>query len=255
MGVGRTTPKHIRAYLDGYDMSGYSRSVGPLKWEYEEADLTCQMSDAVKGYLPGLASISPGTLNGVFDNTATTGLHVIASTVASRKLMIPIGIRAAPAAGDPVFMGYFVQTGYNGELVGPSVYANVPFGEWDISDLPAYDVPWGFLSHPKGAETGANSAAGIDDYGAATSYGGWLMYQAFAGDGLATVSVDDSADNSAWTALAGATSGELDFSNVQKGIVELGATATIRRYTRFQISFNTATTVTFALALCRRISA
>lgn len=253
MATGRSTSRHIRAYLDGYDMSGYSRSVGPLKWEYEEADLTCQMSDAVKGYLPGLASISPGTLNGVFDNTATTGLHVIASSVASRKLMIPIGIRAAPAAGDPVFMGYFVQTGYNGELVGPSVYANVPFGEWDASDFPAYDVPWGNLIHAKAARTAANTAVGIDDYGAATAKGGYMMYQVFAGDGTATITMEDAATNTnpSFAALTGATSGELDCSAVQKGIVELGVGATVRQFLRWQLSLNSASTVTWAIAFCR----
>jgi hypothetical protein len=148
-------------------------------------------------------------------------------------------------------MGYFVQTGYNGELVGPSVYANVPFGEWDISDLPAYDIPWGDLVHAKAAQTAANAGAHDVDGAAATAKGGWLMYQIFAGDGTATVSIDDSADDSAWTALASATSGELDCSTVQKGIVELGATATVRQYLRWQLALNTATTVTWAIAFCR----
>ena len=52
MATGRTLQKWVRAYIDGYDMSGYSRSAGVLGWNYNEADLTCQMSDAAMGYLP-----------------------------------------------------------------------------------------------------------------------------------------------------------------------------------------------------------
>ncbi len=165
--------------------------------------------------------------------------------------MIPIGIRAAPASGDPVFMGYFVQLGYNGELVGPSVYANVPFGQWDISDLPAYERPWGNLVHSKGAETAANTGTNDVDGAQATSKGGWLMYHILAGDGTATVSIDDSADDSAWTALSGATSGSINCAVVQKGIVELGVGATVRQFLRWQLALGTATTVTWVMAFSR----
>ena len=259
MATGRTHPKHTRFYMAGYDMSGYSRTVGPLKWEYEPAEITAQMGDAVKGYLPGKASISPGVLNGVFDNTATSGLHVIASTVAqSEVIMIPIGIRAAPAIGDPVFMGEFVQLGYNAEISGAAVFANIPFGEWDVANLLAHqqNKPWGVLLHAKTARTAANSTAtGVDDYEAATALGGSMMYQVFAGDGTATISIDDSADDSSFAALTGATSGELDCSTVQKGVVDLTATRDVRRYLRWQLSLNTATTVTFAIGFCRTITA
>jgi len=259
MATGRTTSKNVRVYFAGYDMSGYSRTIGPLKWEYEEVDLTVQMADAVKGYLPNRASISCGVLNGVFDNTVTSGLHVIASTVAqSEVVMIPIGIRAAPVAGDPVFMGEFVQLGYHAEEAGGAVFANVSFGEWDVANLLSHDrdKPWGVLIHANGAETGANTAVGIDDYGSATALGGYMMYQVFAGDGTATISMEDAATNTnpSFAALTGATSGELDCSNVQKGVVDLTATRDVRRYLRWQLSLNSASTVTFAIGFCRTLA-
>ena len=254
MATGRTVPRWVRFYADGFDLSGFSRTVGPLKWEFEEADLTVQMADAAKGFMPNLASISPGTLNGVFDNTSTLGLHVVMSGIlTSRIVMVPIGIRAAPASGDPVFMGQFIQLGYTGEIVAPSVYANVPFGEWDVANEIAYAKPWGNLVHAKGAETGANTGTSDVDGLAATTAGGWLMYQVFAGNGTATISIDDAAtdSNPSYAALSGATSGELNMSNVQKGIVALGVGATVRRFLRFQIAFNSATTVTYAMAFVR----
>lgn len=259
MAVGRTHPKWVRFYMAGYDMSGYARTVGPLKWEYEEAEITAQMGDSVKGYLPGKASISPGVLNGVFDSTATSGLHVIASTVAqSEVVMIPIGIRAAPAAGDPVFMGEFTQLGYHAVEEAGAIFANVPFGEWDVSDLLSHarSKPWGVLIHAKAAVTAVNTAVGIDDYGAATALGGYMMYQVFAGDGTATITIEDASTNSNanFAALTGATSGELDCSSVQKGVVDLTAAQAVKQYLRWQISFGTAETVTFALAFCRTIT-
>lgn len=254
MATGRTVPKFVRCYVDGYDMSGYSRTIGPLKWEYEEADLTVQMSDAMMGFMSNLPSISPGILNGVFDNTATSGLHVIGSAVAaSRIITVPIGIQAAPAQGDPCFNGQFVQAGYHGEIVGPSVYAQVPFGEWDVLSPLNYDQPWGVVLDPMSAQTGANTAVGIDDNGGASTAGGYMIYHVSAGNGTATISIDDAATNTNpnFGALASATSGELDMSSVQKGIVQLGVTATVRQFLRWQISLNTATTVTFALAFVR----
>ena len=260
MATGRTHPKWVRFYMGGYPMSGYARTVGPLKWEYEEAEITAQMGDAVKGYLPGNASISCGTLNGVFDSTATSGLHVIASTVAtSEVVMIPIGIRAAPAAGDPVFMGEFVQLGYHAEESGGAIFANIPFGEWDVANLLSHSrsKPWGILIRAQAACEAANTAVGIDDYGAATALGGYMMYQVQSGDGTATISMEDAATNedAQFAALTGATTGELDCNNVQAGIIDLTATQDVRRYLRWQISFSSASGVTFALAFCRTITA
>lgn len=259
MSTGRTINRHVRFYMAGYDMSGYARTVGPLKWEYEEAEITAIMGDAVKGYLPGRASISCGTLNGVFDSTATSGLHVIASTVAtSEVVMIPVGIRAAPAIGDPVFMGEFVQLGYHSTEEGGAVFANISFGEWEVSKLLSHSrsKPWGVLIHANAARTAANSTAtGVDDYGAATALGGSMMYQVFSGNGTATISMDDSADDITFAALTGATSGELDCSAVQKGVVDLTAIRDVRRYLRWQLALGTATTVTFAIGFCRTIKA
>lgn len=249
--LGRTVPKWVRVYIDGYDMSGFSRTIGPLRHTYEEADLTAQMADAVAGAMPNLPSISPGTLNGMFDNTATSGLHVIASAPASRIVTVPIGIQAVPQNGDTCFNGQFNQLSYQGEIAGPSVYAQVPFGEWDVENELNYDQPWGKMIHVKAARTAANTGTNDVDGGAATTAGGYLVYHIFAGDGTATISIDDSADDAAWSALAGATSGEKDCSSVQKGIVQLAVGATVRQYLRWQLSLNTANTVTFAIAFVR----
>jgi hypothetical protein len=251
MSTGRTVNRWTRVYVDGYDLSGYARSIGPLSVEFDAPDLTV-LSDGVVGVLPNQAHITPGELNGVLDNTATSGIQAVLSTAGTyRKVMIPIGIRAAPAAGDPVFLGSFEQLSYKASDDGGAMVVNVPFGEYDITQVGNYTKPWGTLLHALSAATAANSDTGIDDRGSATTAGGYLMYQVTAGDGTATISVDDSADNSSFTALSGATSGVIDCSAATSGIVALGTTATVRRYLRWQIALGTASTVTFALAFVR----
>ena len=252
MATGRTVSRWTRFYADGYDLSSYAMSIGPLDYIFDEANLTT-LGDAVKGYLPNKPSVKIGTLNGVFDNTATSGLHVVASGAGTyRNVMIPVGIRAEPAAGDPVFAGIFMQSGYQASGDGP-VTVSIPFSDWYTSQLIAYSKPWGRLLYANAARTsatGVNTGTGIDD-GAASTKGGYMAYQVFAGNGTATLSVDDSADNVNFLALSGATTGSVNWSTVAGGLVAIGTTADVRQYLRWQIAFGTATSVTFALAFCR----
>lgn len=250
--TGRTVQKHARIYIDGYDMSGFTRSVPSLATSFDEVIGTA-LDDEIKNGLPGHASISPGTLSAFLDNTASSGMHAIMSGGnGTRTIMIPIGDRAAPAEGDPVFAGQFEQLDYI--ATGDDfVNAAIQIGNWsNLAGTLDYEKPWGTLLHEKKAETGVNSSAGLDCYKeVASDLGGFLVFMVFSGDGTATISVEDSADNSSFSALAGATSGELDCSSPQHGLIALGTTATVRRYLRWQISLNTATTVTFALAFIR----
>lgn len=257
MATGRTLNRWSRVYVSGYDMSCYSKSIGELVAEYGAADLTAEMCDAVRGYLPDTPNITPGTLNGVFDNTATVGLHALYSAPgASRIVTVALGIRAAPAQGDPVFHGKFYQLGYQAVENGGAMNVTVPFGGWDATGLINYTQPWGWLLHANSAATAANTSTGIDDFGAATSLGGYMVYHVLAGNGTATISVEDAATNSnaQFSALSGATTGSIDCSSPKSGIVALGIGATVRRYLRWQISFGTANTVTFVLSFTRIVS-
>lgn len=253
MATGRTVTKWIRVYHDGYDISGMSRSIGPTGIVYDEADLTT-LSDAVKGYLPGTGNLNVDVINGIMDNTATVGLHTVGQSAGGiRTILIAFGIRGEPAAGDPIFGGQFMQGAYQTADEGGAVVATLPFLGWAANAVfnSAYR-PFGVLLHAKGAETSANTATGIDDEGAATSKGGYMTYHVFAGDGTATLKVQDAATNSnpSFSDISGVTTGVIDCSSVQYGIVA-ASTTTIRRYLRWQIALGTATTVTFALGFTR----
>ena len=101
MTTGRRTNRWTRVYHDGFDISGNSRGLGSTGIVYKESNLTA-FSDQVQGYLPFTFDVNCEMVNGIFDNTATTGLHnaTVGQTAGARRtLMIAYGILAEPAAG------------------------------------------------------------------------------------------------------------------------------------------------------------
>jgi hypothetical protein len=221
--------------------------------QFDETELTT-ITDAVKGVLPAHATLGIGTLNGVVDNTASTGLHILASggPGTKRTVMVAIGIQAVPAQGDPVYIGEFEQQGYYQE--GP--YVSIPFEKTsDSATSLLYSKPWGILLRAASAATTAvNSANGISDMitPASTAFGGYMCYQVLSGDGTATIKVQDATSaGGSFSDISGMTTGSIDCSTPKYGIVAIGRTSTIRAYTRWQIVLGTATTLTFALGLVR----
>lgn len=241
-------------YAGGYDLSGFNRSIGPIGIEVEEADLTT-WTDLVKGYLKNQAKAGIGTLNSVFENTPTTGLHAVMGTAGIRRdILVAIGIQAAPAAGDLAFIGQFAHAGYQATNDGGALTVTCPFEGWDATAPLSIAPNWGILLHPNTAETAVNTAVGFDNpTGGATALGGLFMYQALAGNGTATLKVQDAATNTnpSFADLTGATSGSIDCATKQSGLIALGVGATVRQFLRWQIVLGTATTVTFVIGFAR----
>jgi hypothetical protein len=255
MATGRTVNRYSRAYLDGYDISGYTRQIGELLTEFD-AEPDAALTDEVKNALVGQVNFSVGDLNALLDNTASVGLHALAATPGSKRtLMFPIGIRAAPAQGDPAFVGEFGQLSYKIVPQNGFIAANIKFGPMDPSAAAlAYSRAWGTLLAAKTARTAVNAAVGVDDNGASTTLGGYMAYQLFSSNGTVTLKVQDAATNvdGSFADLTGATSGSINASTTPvAGVVALGRTATVRQYLRWQLVFGTATTATFALSFHR----
>lgn len=261
MTTGRTVLRFWRVYCDGYDLSGQARTIGPLETTFDEG-MDDAMSNPIKGVLPGQAVVKVGTLNGIFNNTATSGIHAAMSGYAGtdRVVSVALGIQAAPAEGDPVFAGQFEQLGYAGKGDEPIATVSVPFGNSSaLSGNLYYAQPWGILLHALSAATAVNTANGYGGDGQTTK-GGWMAYHVStaAGSGAmtATIKVQD-------CATAGGTysdllsSGSLSlgssgtFSGPIGGIVALTPTATVESYTRWQIVLTLATSVTFAVSFHR----
>jgi len=199
---------------------------------------------------------TPSSINGIIDAYNHFEYYYTPKIGDEVIMQVNIGIRAAPAAGDPVYVWQGIANGGVGDFSNGSIPFNISFANWDVNNLINYrQPPWGRLLHADGAATAANSTTGAGvDNGAASSYGGYFVYSVYAAndnDVTYTLSVDDSADDSSYSALSGATSGELTFTGAAVGIVPLATNATVRRYLRWQLALGTATSVTFTSAFVR----
>jgi hypothetical protein len=219
MATGRTAGRWTRVYLNGYDVSGETRSIEPLMCEFAESEVTA-LSDSTKTYLPNHPTIGPAELRGIYDNTSILGIPALMDVTGVKvNVLVAKGIRAVPAVGDPTFGGEFMLGAHTAIEEGGAVFISMPLMGWaaDASTV-AYPVAWGNLLHANTLESAANTAdAGVESAtGAATAFGGYMMYHV--------------------TAAAGGA----------------GVTATIK--VRWQIVLGTATSVTFVLAFMRGIS-
>jgi hypothetical protein len=259
MATGRIRLKDRRVYVDGFNVSGMARTIGPLNHEYDVPNLTAHMGDTVKGYLRGQVHATPGVLNTVFDNTATTGVHTLfqGEEGTKRTVLVAQGVLATPVAGDPCFFGQYVQNSYLPYSEGGAVVVNVHFGGWaaDASIAPVGRA-WGVLLDPgTTARTAVNSSTGIDDNGAATSAGGYGCYHVLSSSNAShtgIIKIQDAATNAdgSFADLAGATTGVITLTAGVSGLL-IPSTLTVRRYLRWQIVMTTITSVTFVLGFNR----
>lgn len=251
--MARSNSKHHRVYIDGYDLSGYARVLPSVSWGYEVFPETA-LSDTVKNILIGQSSIDVGALNVMLDGDAAGAFNKHSANSGEINVIFAIGTSAAPVAGDPAFAWKFKQSMYRGEEGEGFVTANIGFGGPSSEGVLTYGKPWGNVLHPLGIETAASTAIGIDDVGVASALGGIFFYQVTTSNGTFTLTVEDASINTNpnFAALSGATSGEIDASAAPKhGLVAIGVAADVKQYLRFQVSLNTASTVTFFCGFIR----
>jgi hypothetical protein len=258
MTTGRTLDRWKRIYVSGYDLSGYMRTIGPLSWVYPEIEQKA-VTDEVSGVQLDASEITTGTLNAIFDNTADVSIHAaLSSAGVLRNVLVAQGIQGVPAAGDPVFMGAFSHSGYLATPGGGDIGLNVVFGKTSPSVGMLYDKPWGDLIHAKNVESDVNTAVGIDNWrGVASAAGGWMMWQLLSvvGEGSIIMKIQEASSNSngSFADLTGATSGEIEHTAVPtSGIVQLGITAAVKRYLRWQIVLDGITSADFIIGFVRK---
>ena len=253
--AGRTLSKWERVYMDGYDLSGYGRSIGPLGIEYAVSDLTAPMSDTVKGYLLGQPAITVGTFNGVMQSTTDSGIEISAIQTAGvyRDIMVVFGDRAEPAAaaagiGVPVFCAKSAHSGFKLADDGGAITITAEFADDDASDITGHGIAWGKLIHAKGAETAVNDQKGINT-GYSSTLGGVMAYQVFAGDWAGTLKIQSSVTDvdGDYVDIVGATV-TLANSDPCAGMITIPVTETVKQYVRWQLTTTGGTTITFALA-------
>lgn len=253
---GRTIGRWIRTYIDGVDWSPYIIGASEMGWSYD-APLFHAQSDEGNGGLPDMPTVSLGDMQAVLFTATPSGFHNQASAVPeTRTVMIPWGIQQAPVLGDYVFSYPFIQSNYIKAIDKGMSMVNMHFALPAIAYGMTYIRPWGNLLHPKGTETAVNSAVYWDSSYAATAFGGYMCYQLFTSNGTVALKVQDSAAAGAGTGadLAGCTTGDIDATTTPKfGFIQIGKTATVRQFLRWQLVFNTATTANFALSFTRAL--
>lgn len=242
-----------RIYDNGYDVSGYANQIGDLDWSRAFTPQAAFSDDVMNG-IAGKTTISAGNINAFLDND-TAGLTSITKTAAgTHDIMIAFGTNSVSILGDPFYMWRFENTSYKAGGSDGFLATTINVGNASYASILSCDKPWGYILHPKGTETAVNTAIGLDDFQAATAYGGIFVYHLLSSDGTVTLSVEDAATNTnpSFAALSGATSGSINASVTPKyGMIALGATATVRRYLRFQVAFGTGTTCSFISGFIR----
>jgi hypothetical protein len=261
MAEGRTVSRYHRIYQNGYDLSGEVSAFGDLDWDYPVEDVAA-FNWSVRGGMCDTPTIRTGTVNTIL-RTADVGETNPHALIAgwngqSVNLLIALGIRAAPAMGDPAWCVVQEQRRAvltppgSGLITGSIEYA--PSHDDTAGSAINYDIPWGVILHPLGAETAASTATGHDG-GAATSKGGWMMVQvtACAGTGTATFKVQHASTNSNanFSDVAGLSAIISDTAIPGGFVAQAATTATINRYTRFQVALSGITSVSFILAFVR----
>lgn len=255
--TGRSISRYVRAWggtaAVAYDLSGDATSVGTLGIEFESQDIKVLNSEVV-GAMLGRPTFSLGPINSIL-TTGAAGVGtfdkqaILQGTL--QTMLIAWGMREAPTYGSIAFMGQFHLKSLMGLDTDVTHSLSASYSPTTPAGL-NYVNAWGRVTHPLAAETAANTGTtNVVDGGAATTAGGYLVYVLTSiNAGTVAISIDDSADGTSYSALSGATSGAL--SAVGAGLVQLGTTATVRRYTRWQIALaGGASAVTFAIGFVR----
>lgn len=250
----RTVSRWLRTYLGGYAISGDLVSLGQAVHEFQEVNMTGG-ADEIEGVLPGTPSVALGPINGFLDNT-TNHLHDLArAAVGERVITVAVGRQAVPAAGDPAFNIQTEILGYRAQDVSGGAFVSIDLSKRSArATANPFHEPWGNLLDPGlVAKTAVNSAIGIDDFGAATNFGGYQVAQILAGNGTATIKTQHASTNTnpSFSDLAGATTGVVDCATPKALLAATARLVTVNRYLRWQVVFGTATTVTFALSFVR----
>lgn len=239
MATGKTNRVHFRLILDEIDLSGDAQAVGSFGSTYTEADVT-GWKDGIINFTLGHPNIFIEGFQAVFNNTANTGSHTELSAQEEYLATLAIGIRAAPAVGDPCFSAPLLQSSYTVDGSGPmlvSTTLNGP-GQSHTHTVNSVLKPWGVVL-AAGTQLSATTNGTSVDNGASSSNGGVAYLHIIASSGGTwSLKVQDSANDITWADL-------ITFSSDGSAITaEQGTdTGTIDQYLRFQAT-RTSGTVT-----------
>jgi hypothetical protein len=243
MATGKTNSRFARLLVDGTDLSGDVRSVGSVGIEYDNIDVT-GWSNGVVNFTLGNASTGISAFDAVFSNTALTGSHTELSVQEEYLVSLLIGIRAAPAVGDPCYSAPLLQTAYTVD------------GSNEVAVSAAFEGPgqeqtkplrvFGTVLSPESNALIATTNGASADAGAGTSNGALGYLHVLVSDGGSwSFRIEHSPNDSTWATLATFSSNGSAPAGEQASVI-----GTVDRYTRL-VSTRTSGTVTVAATIVR----
>ena len=235
--TGKTSGRYARFLSNGYDLSGDMRSISAVGSRFNEADVT-GWSDSVMQYLSDNGEVLLEGFTALMNNTATAtgptaaGANVLMVTTDSFYNSVFLGIRSAPAIGNPSFAsvfesGGFTTSGGGGEAM---VMQGTFYGSGIIA--PTAHV-WGHAL-AVGTELTATGQGGSIDNGA-SSANGYIAIMHVTQTAAAQASnnwafvIEHSTNDSTWATLATFTA---DGSAITAERLE--GSGTVNRYVRLK---------------------
>jgi len=235
--TGKTHTRYARFLAGGYDLSGDMRAIGEVGAAFESADTTGWTDDTKQYYADRGDAVLTG-VSALFNNESPAvgpvlaGAHTVLSPGGAFYCSVGLGIRAAPAIGDPAFSAAFEQGKYavNGSPGEPVMLSADYRGS---ALLPGSTAVFGVLL-ANGAELSVTGQGGSVDNGAAST-GGYIAFLHLPQTAAAMASnnwtfvIEHGTNDSAWSTLATFTAnGSAITAERQEG------SGTVNRYVRFK---------------------
>lgn len=237
--------RKAQVLFGGYDVSGYLSSA-ELSVDVDTAETTTfsQTSNA-KTHMPTLYGATLST-SGRWDPAWETAIAAVIGTDLSVVTYCPGG---ASSVGDRARIMAVTSTAYGSS---DEVDGVVAFS-WDL--MAETPVSFGWLLHPLAEDTNTTTGSSRDDAGATST--GWTasLHVTAVDGGSWVVTIEDSANASAWSTVTGGTFTAATGVTAQRLVSADGAT--LRRYVRYTATRTGGTGgdgVTFALAYSRSTS-
>ena len=228
--MAKQTGIGARLYVQSLDISGDTGAIDSIAQSRTMLDVTGLDKDFFER-LPGLGDGAVAFTS--FFNTA--GAHPTLAAMGTAQKIVTASLGSAtPAVGDSAASlgasqeSYNTTRGADGSLVSQSQFQS----------FAGYGIEWGNML-TAGTVSATGTASTTWDNTAASAGGASAYLHVFSVTaGTVTVTVQDSADNAAFTAVSG-----LAFTATSAGTAERAATAAgaaIARYTRYNVAGGTA---------------
>jgi hypothetical protein len=245
--MGKDTGLGAALYIDGVDVSGDTQKLDKISKSLKVLDFTGINKSAFErqaGQLDGNIDMTN------FFNPSAGQAHPTLSTLPRTDRVLTY-VHKGTLIGTPVASIVAKQVNYD-----PTRENSGALTLKVQSTANAFWLDWGLaLTAGKRTDTTATNGAGVDFqvYGAPANFGGQFYLHVFAFTGTnCTIKIQDSADNSTFADLAGASFTTVTTAPVSQRLAT-GRAATTRRYMR-AVTSGTFTSITFAVAATVNIS-